>query len=652
MAVIGIDLGTTYSAASIFRNGQVEVIPMEGASMTLPSVVGVSPNGKVVVGGLAKRNQAKAPQDTIIEVKRKMGEPGKVRLGKGEFTPQEISSFILKEIIAKSEEYLGEEVNGVVISCPAYFKDNARAATEQAGTLAGKKVLRIINEPTAAAYAYGQMMSEEQKARQNLFLVYDLGGGTFDVTVIRMISGELTVIGTGGDPHLGGGNFDDRIVDWMFEHLERTHPEYVRMIKDPVNEKKLEALKMRLKSFAEQAKKDLCGPPAREQIQFQVAQIDSFEGKPVSFTEILTMQEFNRRIQDYLENSLKEIDVALKVPKEKFNYSEADLTAVLMVGGSTRVPAVWKIVEKRLPNTPLWGIEKGINPDEIVAMGAGIVAADCDPESDTVSETVLVDVTGHTLSVAAMDPVSRQLRLSPIIPKETQIPTSAVHSFTSMGEFQQECHIKVYQGEGKVVSADGQMEIDNKNTTMIGEFIIRIDPIKDPIPLHIGLDLNENGILVAHATNGVTGQRVECKLDFKQFAQLPKEELDRRGKELERALQAGVGATANPLDGAAGAAPAGTPRPAPAGPPPQPTPPPPPGPAQAEAAPADAASLMNPVFRALYQKAINNFTKIPADRQMTAMQLVMDMENAARSGNQQQLMQLYMQLNEVMKGIE
>ena len=654
MAVIGIDLGTTYSAAAIYRNGEIEVIPMEGASMTLPSVVGVLPNGKIVVGGLAKRNQAKAPQDTVIEIKRKMGDPGKVRLGKQEFSPQEISSFILKEIIAKAEEYLGEEVVGVVISCPEYFKDNARAATLQAGELAGKKVLHILNEPTAAAYAYGLKMSEEQRNQENIFLVYDLGGGTFDVTVIRMIGNELKVIGTGGDPHLGGGNFDDRIVEWMLEHLARTQPEYMRMMKDPANGLKLAALKMRLKAYAEQTKKDLCGPPAREQIQFQIAQVDSFEGKPITFTETLTMDEFNRLINDYLDKSLAEIDVALKVPKEKYNYSEDNLTAVLMVGGSTRVPAVWETVKRRLPNTPLWGVEKGINPDEIVAMGAGIVAYDRDPESDIVSDIILIDVTGHTLSVAAMDPGLGKEFLSPIIPKETIIPTSAVHDFSSMGEFQRECHIRVYQGEGKVVGVDGRMEIDNKNTTMIGEFIIRIDPIKEPIPLYIGLNLNDKGILVAHATNGVTGQRVECNLDFKQFAQLPQEELNRRKEQLEAAQRQGVGSTANPLDGMAGSAAAGTAAGA-ARPAPQPFTSQPASASsysQSSAGSADPTSQMNPIIRALYQKAITNFAKIPPDHQMQAMQLVTDMESTARSGDQNRLMQLYMQLNEVMKGID
>jgi molecular chaperone DnaK len=223
MAVIGIDLGTTYSAAARCVNGVPEIINLEGRS-TMPSVVGLQKNGKIAIGLTAKRNQARFPTNTIIEVKRKMGGTEDIHLGDRTFKAPEISAMILDQIKKLAESDLGEPVTGAVISCPAYFMDPARAATKQAAEIAGLKVLSIINEPTAAAYAYGVREGSDEK--EKLFVIYDLGGGTFDVTVIKMISGQLEVIGTGGDPQLGGGNFDDKIVDWIIAGVQAKYPEY------------------------------------------------------------------------------------------------------------------------------------------------------------------------------------------------------------------------------------------------------------------------------------------------------------------------------------------------------------------------------------------------------------------------------------------
>src|SRR5205085_341173 len=403
MAVIGIDLGTTYSAAARVIDGRPEIILLEGEPK-LPSVVGLQKSGKIAVGKTAKRNQAKYPQDTIVEIKRKMGENVAVRLGDKTFKPQEISAMILRKIIEETESELGEEVTGAVISCPVYFKEPARQAIQEAGELAGLKVLRIINEPTAAAYAYG-IRADQHEQKEQLYLVYDLGGSTFDMTVIRMCAGSLAVIGTGGDPVLGGGNFDERIVDWLLnEHIfnDPDYAGYKEAVTGPAmseGRKRDEALRLRLKSYAEEGKKQLCVMPAGA-YHFYISGVDVYQGRPVVLDAVLTMAKFEDLIRDLLEHSLQCVDEALSAPKEKYNYTETDLTAILLVGGSTRVPLVRRLLAQRFPNTPIYGQEQGINPDEIVALGASLVAAEQDPESDEVSEHLLMDVTGHTLSVA------------------------------------------------------------------------------------------------------------------------------------------------------------------------------------------------------------------------------------------------------------
>jgi molecular chaperone DnaK len=551
MALIGIDLGTTYSAAARYLGGEqgAEIIPLEDGQPILPSVVSVLANGKIAVGWKAKRNQANRPQDTVVEVKRQMGKKVEVRLGQKLLSPPEVSALILKRIRELAEEELGEPVEGAVISCPAYFKDPERQAIKQAAEIAGIKLLSIINEPTAAAYAYGATIvgADEKK----LFLVYDLGGGTFDVTVIEMTANNLKVIGTGGDPSLGGGNFDDCIVDWMLEHLDKV-PGYSASL----TEEKRAALKMRLKYHAEEAKKNLCGRdgrPRQEQIQVQIASVDRFDGKPVVFDQTLSMAEFERRIADLLQNSLKWVEEALTVPKsERFGYSEADITEILLVGGSTRVPAVRKLLTERFPKTPIRGMESGINPDEVVAKGASIVAAQSeDSLVEVEGEKVLTDVTGHTLSVAVMDQSLGREILHPLIPKETQVPCGSAHKFASYGDFPRPCKIRVFQGEGR--------EPKDEKVTMIGEFLLDIDPIKEPTPIEIGLRLDSNSLLVAMATNLLNGQQVHCEINYADAAQLPQAELERRRKALEEMQRSGIGATANVLDG--GGAPTGAPAP-------------------------------------------------------------------------------------------
>lgn len=642
MAVIGIDLGTTYSAASRFLNGQTEIILLEG-NPTLPSVVSVLPNGKIAVGWTAKRNQFKNPQDTIVEVKRKMGRmdasgsPIKVRLGQKDYLPQEVSAMILKRIKELAEEQLGEPIDGVVISCPAYFKDPQRQATREAGQIAGMNVLQIVNEPTAAAYAYGLTQATDTKER--LAMVYDLGGGTFDVTVIKMIGGSVEVIGTGGDPELGGGNFDDQIVEWMLEQL-RANPSSKPYV-DSLGEERLKTLKMRLKSHAEDVKKKLCGPPVLTEFRVQIAHIDQFGGKPVIFDATLTMAEFNARIQGLLQNSMRWLDEAMKVPSEKYKFTEKDINEVLLVGGSTRVPLVRELLERRFGPERLRGLECGIDPDEIVARGASMVAAQADPYSEEVVKAELVDVTGHTLSVAAFDRDRGREMLKELIKKETPIPTSAVDVFESQGDYQRQCLVKVYQGEGEEITSD---------TTRIGEFFIEIEPLKEKVGLEIGLQLDKNGVLIAHATNLKTGQQVKCTLDYKGSTQIPPEQLKQRERELAADLERGVGRSANPLDSQAqpaGQAPGGWAQPSRPSQPPEPSTP---G-GGAAGSNMGGSAAMNPIAQGLITKAVNSFSRIPHDRQMPVMQAVSDLQTALQAGDQMRVMLLAGQLSKLLEGV-
>jgi molecular chaperone DnaK len=634
MAVIGIDLGTTYSAAAQFVDGETEIIYIEGRP-TLPSVVGVDRRGRIVIGHRAKRNQADNPQDTIVEIKRKMGKKGEtVMLGGQQRTPQEISSLILRRIRELAEEELGEPVTGAVISCPAYFMDEPRHATKEAGELAGLNVLRIVNEPTAAAYAYGLLQDEPDKER--LVMVYDLGGGTFDVTVLKMLGGSVEVIGTGGDPELGGSNFDDRIVDWMVEQLEETDPEFLASL----SEGGMEALKTRLKFHAEEGKMILCGPPPRDAHHFAISQIGKYEGRPVSFEGTLTMEEFERRIDDLMQGSIRHLDEAMTVPKEKHKYTEEHLTDILLVGGSTRVPYVRKLLEERYPHVPLRGLESGINPDEIVARGASIVAAQVDPDSEELVESQLIDVTGHTLSVAVFEERLGHEILFPLIPKETPIPTSAKHHFASAGQMAPYSKVRIYQGEGEEITPE---------VMMIGEFIIEIQPRMEHTPLEIGLDLDANGLLVAHATDMLTTRQVKCEINYDDSAQIPQEELDRKRAELEATMKQRMARAENPLDGVPGAPPAppsGWTQPQPPAQPVEPVPPPPPaGP------PGDPLATMNPIVYDLYQRAIQNFARIPPDRQPVVMQLVGEIGQAAQAGDQTKVMELGLQLQQQVSGL-
>lgn len=638
MPVIGIDLGTTYCAASMYINDMSETISL-GDKKLLPSVISLRKGGKIAVGWPAKRNQAKMPDNTVVEVKRHMGEDIKISLGEKEYLPQELSSFVLTEIKRLAELELGEDITGVVITCPAYFKDHQRAATKQAGELANLNVLRIINEPTAAAFAYGlDTGSEEEK----LVMVYDLGGGTFDVTVMKLIGGNIEVLGTGGDDHLGGGDFDNAIVDnWMLPIIAEEFPDYIANLDAPGNERKKQVLRTKLKSFAEDAKKALCDIEPKTEYTFNIATIDKYQGEPVRFLDkTLTMEKFEELIHDDLKRSQKWLDVAMENPKNKHNFTEDDISEILLVGGSTRIPLVKRMLQERYPNTPIRGQESGINPDEIVSAGAGILAATLDPNSEEFIEVDdYIDVTGHTLGIPALN-ADRVLEIVPIIPKETPIPVKKSYQFATQGGGQRMAQIEVYQGEDK--------NPQHPENHLIGQFNIEFEPVQDPIPLVIGLDLDANGLLIAHATNGVTGRQVKVELNYGGSALMSKTDVEARQKKLAEDMEQGI----KPVESAladeeemdttpSGSTP--TPEVAASTPPPAPT-----------ADPAPAASPtdgMNPIIRTLYQKAIDNFGNIPVDRQMETMQVVGDMEAASKANDQAALMALYGRLQALLEGI-
>jgi molecular chaperone DnaK len=523
MAVIGIDLGTTYCSAAIVVDGKPQTIYLAG-EMNMPSVVGLQKNGNVAVGKVAKANQARDPRNTIVEVKRLMGEDVTLALGKEQRSPQEISAMFLRSIKELAEAELGEPVTGAVIACPAHFKDPQRAATEEAGRIAGLKVLKIINEPTAAAYAYG--VCQDGSPGEKLFIVYDLGGGTFDVTVIRVIGGGLEVIGTGGDPHLGGGDFDDRIVNWMMHHLRARNPEYVSML----TEEKAANLRMKLKCVAEAGKIELCrSPDANDRYTFQIPVVDVFQGKPISFSETLTMAQFEELNRELLMNSSQWIDAAMQVPREKYGLTERDVTAVLLVGGSTLVPMVRRLLEERFGRDRVRGRECGINPGEIVALGAALVAADEDPNAEETRKLTLLDVTGYTLSIATFDARTGRQVLQPIIPKETPIPCRGSVEFVAAGH-QEKYQIRVFQGEGT--------EIDSNKLTPIGEFEIVLPLSSAPTPIKFELALDADGILIARATECATWKDAVCKLEYKDGASMSPESLKQQRTGLEAALNA------------------------------------------------------------------------------------------------------------------
>ncbi|XQP55092.1 MAG: molecular chaperone DnaK [Mycoplasmoidaceae bacterium] len=487
--IIGIDLGTTNSCVSIMDGAKPKVLETPEGKRTIPSVVAFK-GSEVIVGEAAKR-QTITNKNTVSSIKRKMGTKEMTKIGDKEYTPEEISAKILSYIKSCAEDKLGHPVKKAVITVPAYFNDSQRAATKAAGKIAGLEVERIINEPTAAALAYGlDKLNKEQK-----ILVYDLGGGTFDVSILDMAEGSFEVLATSGDNKLGGDDWDQRIIDWLVNEVKKESG--VDLSKDKM-------ACQRLKDAAEKAKIDLSGS---KETQILLPYISMTSDGPLNVEKTLTRAKFEDLTKDLLERTIKPVEDAIKESKLSLN----DIHQVLLVGGSTRMPAVQALIKKITGKEP----NKTVNPDEVVAMGAAIQGGVL---SGDVDDILLLDVTPLTLSIETLGGVA-----TPLIKRNTTIPVSKSQIFSTAADNQPAVDVHVVQGERS-------MARDNKS---LGNFqLTGIEPAPRGVPqIEITFNIDVNGMLNVKAKDLKTNK--EATITIKNSGALSEEEIDKMVKDAE-----------------------------------------------------------------------------------------------------------------------
>ena len=489
--IIGIDLGTTNSCVAVMEGGEPVVIANSEGARTTPSVVGFTKTGDRLVGQVAKRQAITNPDNTVSSIKRQMGTDHKVTLNGKEYTPQQVSAMILQKLKADAEAYLGETVTEAVITVPAYFNDSQRQATKDAGTIAGLNVRRIINEPTAAALAYGVDKEDDQK-----IMVYDLGGGTFDVSIIEMGDGVTEVLATNGDTHLGGDDFDQRIIDWMADAFQT---------ENGIDLRKDKMAAQRLKEAAEKAKIELSSAMS-SQINLPFITADATGPKHLDMT--LTRAKFNELTADLVDRTMTPVRKAL----QDAGLRASDLKKVLMVGGSTRIPAVYDAVKKELNCEPF----KGINPDECVAVGAAIQGGVLNGEKKGL---LLLDVTPLSLGIETLGGVCTK-----IIDRNTTIPTHKSQVFSTAADNQPSVEVNVLQGEREFAR-------DNKS---LGVFHLDgIAPAPRGVPqIEVTFDIDANGIVKVSAKDLGTGK--EQNITITASTNMSKEDIDKAVKEAEQ----------------------------------------------------------------------------------------------------------------------
>jgi len=512
--VIGIDLGTTNSCMAVMEGGEPVVIPNAEGARTTPSIVAVTKTGERLVGQVAKRQAVTNPENTVFSIKRFMGRKlddpevqrdlklvpysvaaaangdSSVKLGDRSYSPPEVSAMILQKLKADAEAYLGEPVTEAVITVPAYFNDAQRQATKDAGKIAGLDVLRIINEPTAASLAYGL-----DKKHDELIAVYDLGGGTFDISILELGEGTFQVLSTNGDTHLGGDDFDQRVIDWLIEEFKKAEGIDLRQDRQALQ---------RLKAEAEKAKIELS---SAQQTEINLPFITADASGPKHLNITLTRSKLEQLVGDLLTGTLEPVKKALADAGKK----GADIDEIVLVGGQTRMPAVQKIVADFFGKDP----HKGVNPDEVVAIGAAVQAGVLKGE---VKDVLLLDVTPLTLGIETLGGV-----MTPIIQRNTTIPTAKSQTFSTAADNQPSVEIHVLQGERP-------MSGDNKS---LGRFILDgILPTPRGIPqIEVTFDIDANGIVNVSAKDKGSGR--EQKITIQSSSGLSKDEIEKMQREAE-----------------------------------------------------------------------------------------------------------------------